>query len=513
MHLKKWLALLVSAALALALLAGCGNGGKALSRVFVDLLEGQYQNLSVQTDSKLEAALKKAVKAGGTQEEIYAALLENLGLAGKTISFSYGGFNGAGVGEQAVALTFLPGEDETAAARSALNGWNSVLGSLPKDGNYRAHVSMIEAENGYYIAVDVEVLKAGRPDNDDNQDSDGDDNKDNEDGEDGTTSYTQETDTNGNITKVTINTKNGLQQLVDNLAEEGKDPATALAAASITLNCDVTLDDTWIPIGTEQNPYTGTFNGNDKTISGLNVSSNAQYVGLFGYIQDGTVQNLTLDTPTVKSTYTSITTGEDFGGTISIGYVGAVTGFNGGTIENCHITGGTISASAKASNVGGVVGYNAGSVTGCSSTGNVTADKSGDTFAGGVVGFNFFGSITACYSTGDVNGHRAGGVVGYNFSFGTITACYATGNVTGGSYAGGVAGENHGTITACYWSGTVKQNDEEKSDQGIGFGTGTAIHVTEENWAEALEGLNGPSNTSGYHFGGSTMNAPTLIKN
>ena len=58
MHLKKWLALLVSAALALALLAGCGNGGKALSRVFVDLLEGQYQNLSVQTDSKLEAALK-----------------------------------------------------------------------------------------------------------------------------------------------------------------------------------------------------------------------------------------------------------------------------------------------------------------------------------------------------------------------------------------------------------------------------------------------------------------------
>ena len=465
--MKKLTALLVSAALALSLLAGCG-GSKALSQVIADLLSGQYNNVTVEVDPDLTAALKKAAAAGSTQEEVLAALVENLNLSGVNLSF-----NNLGDGQQGqhgVTLTFQPGSDPDAAARSAFTEWNRVFSSLPDDGSYRAHVSMIEAEGGYYIAVDVEVLKAGSHDKDEPD----------EPNEPDGPGYT-ETVENG-ITTYTVTTGQGLKEVaaeVNTLQDNGN--------IVIKLQNSIDLSGIeWTPIGSDSTPYTGTFNGNDKTISGLNVSSGAQCVGLFGYIQGGTVQALTLDTPTVNSTYDS--GGDDD----SIGYVGAVTGVNdGGTIENCHITGvGTISASANASNVGGVVGYNAGSVTGCSSTGNVTATGSGDTFAGGVVGFNLFGSITACYSTGDVNGHHAGGVVGDNW--GPVTACYSTSDVTG-SLTGGVVAcdlSYFGTdnVTACYWSGTVDGN------KGIGnadddddlTGKATKVDGSTVKWTESV---------------------------
>ena len=543
-RLKKLTALLVSAALALSLLAGCG-GSKALSQVIADLLSGQYNNVTVEVDPDLTAALKKAAAAGDTQEEVLAALVENLNLSGGSITF-----NNLGDGQQGqhgVTLTFQAGSDPDAAARSAFTEWNRVFSSLPDDGSYRAHVSMIEAENGYYIAVDVEVLKAGTPDKDD-----GDDDKDDDNGEDGgddTTAYTQDKDENGDITKVTIKAKNGLQQLVDDLKEESEDPATALAAADITLNCDVTLNDTWIPIGTEQNPYTGTFDGGDCTISGLSVNSAGQ-AGLFGCVgQGGTVKNLTLVSPAITGS----------------SYAGAVAGVGRGAIENCHVTGsGNISSSYSA---GGVVGNNnGGTVTACSSTGDVTATGS-DGRAGGVVGANeISGKVIACYATGNVTATgsdgRAGGVVGFNSSSGsvtvcyhangavkgtgaggvvgsnanTITACYATGDVTGNTYAGGVVGYNGGTVTACYstgtvngstaggvvginvntvtacyWSGSVDGNKGIGDDDTTPTGEATKVRTPEE-WEQALTALNKEANKSGYTFGG-YMNSPTLKKN
>ena len=79
MQIRKWLALLVSAALALSLLAGCGGKNQSLAQVILDLLDGQYQNVTVQLDPDLEADLRQAVHEGETDAEIRAALEKILG--------------------------------------------------------------------------------------------------------------------------------------------------------------------------------------------------------------------------------------------------------------------------------------------------------------------------------------------------------------------------------------------------------------------------------------------------
>ncbi len=137
----------------------------------------------------------------------------------------------------------------------------------------------------------------------------------------------------------------------------------------------------WTPIGnSSSNPYSGTFDGNGKTISGLYINSSSDnYQGLFGYVgSSGKVQNLSVS------------------GSVSGGmYVGGVVGYNNsGTVENCH-------------NIGEI---------------------SGSYYVGGVVGYNNSGSVENCYNTGAVNssGNNVGGVVGVNIGSGsgTVTGCY-----------------------------------------------------------------------------------------
>lgn len=417
-RLKKLTALLVSAALALSLLAGCG-GSKALSQVIADLLSGMYKNVTVEVDPDLTAALKKASAAGSTQEEVLAALVEELNLSGVRLTLRQ--LQEGRQGDRGVELVFQSGADPDAAARSAVNGWASAFGALPDDGSYSARVAMIEAEGGYYIAVDVEVLKAGTPDRDDPEPK---------------PDYT--TSTENGVTTYTVYTAAGLQEWAK--AAE-KDLST-----NCTLGDNITLTGEWTPIGTDWgHAYTGTFDGGKHTISGLSVSSSDDYAGLFGYIgEKGTVQNLTLDSSTI------IGPGYD--------YIGAVAGENFGAVENCHVTG-SVNITGSGNTIGGVVGVNRGTVTGCSSSASVPFSYN----AGGVVGTNESrGKVIACYSTGEVKGTiNAGGVVGWNAD-GTVTACYATGSVTSTSgNAGGVVGSNSGTLTACYSAGTVT---------GIGLG-------------------------------------------
>ena len=495
--IKKLTALLVSAALALSLLAGCG-GSKALSQVIADLLSGQYNNVTVEVDPDLTAALKKAAAAGSTREEVLAALVEELNLSGGSITF-----NNLGDGQQGqhgVTLTFQAGSDPDAAARSAFTEWNRVFSSLPDDGSYTARVAMIEAEGGYYIAVDVEVLKAGTPDKDD---------------DDG-------------FIGVSVSTPEQLQAV----AERINNGETSL---NIRLTANIDLENqSWTPIGTRQTPYTGTFDGGDCTISGLSVSSSDFYAGLFGYIKGGTVKNLTLDSPTVNSssaTDAGAVAGHNDGGAIadchvtgsgniSSSYIaGGVVGYNDGTVTGCYSTG-SVTATGNIVYSGGVVGTNSGggTVTACYATGNVTANGSSSGRAGGVVGWNPGGTVTACYATGDVTAtgfySYAGGVVGTNRG-GTVTACYATGTVSG-STAGGVVGinANANTVTACYWSGSVDGN------KGIGSGSQADSGEYKENgsnkvsddttWEAAVDSMN--QHITGYTFDGS-MTSPTLKKN
>ena len=197
----------------------------------------------------------------------------------------------------------------------------------------------------------------------------------------------------------------------------------------------------WIPIGNSYaNAYTGTFDGNGKTISGLYINNSSDnYQGLFGYVS-GTVQNLSVS------------------GSVSGGmYVGGVVGRNnGGSVTGCAFSG-SVSGNRY---VGGVVGYNSSStVTNCYNIGEVSGNRD----VGGVVGYNS-GSVTNCYNTGSVSGpdsgtgNRVGGVVGYND--GTVENCYNTGKVSGNSYVGGVVGDNVGIVKNCYNTGTVTGTDD-----------------------------------------------------
>ena len=314
-------------------------------------------------------------------------------------------------------------------------------------------------------------------------------------------------DGNGNYT---VTSADGLKNVAKLVNEEGK------TDINITLDTDLTLTGEWTPIGTESQPYTGTFDGNGKTITGLTVTGSDRYTGLLGFIK-GTVKNVVL-------TEINITSGT---------FVGGVAGWSfGGNIENCSVSG-----SVSGSDVGGVVGYQqGGSITGCSSSATVKGTQR----AGGVAGATNSGAtLTACYATGDVtvendgtNNSHAGGVVGYNGG-GTLTACYATGSVTGSGsgtiYAGGVTGTNvFGTLTACYHAkrningpngttgGVVGRNFKDSmigggiitacywgdngQTQGIGedqVGTGGTTQVTDGNWSGAKDAMNAALKNAG----------------
>ena len=275
----------------------------------------------------------------------------------------------------------------------------------------------------------------------------------------------------------TVYNANGLMNIAE-LVNGGK------TDINITLdtNIDLTGKD-WTPIGTSfRNSYTGTFDGGGHTIKGLTVTTNDQFVGLFGSLgKAGTVKNVVMEGVQITNNHGS-------------GYVGGVVGNSDGTIENCSVSG-SVSGTAY---VGGVVGVQwFGSITGCSSS--ATVKGMGD--VGGVAGqTNADATLTACYATGNVTielGHRdrvyVGGLVGWNAGS-SVLACYATGNVTstgsstGNVYIGGFLGGNYATVTACYW----KNNHE----QGVGYNKeGIAPEATKVDgsvvtWQNAVDAMN-----------------------
>ena len=281
----------------------------------------------------------------------------------------------------------------------------------------------------------------------------------------------------------TVTSAEGLKNIAELVNEEWKLDINI----TLTNNIDLTGID-WTPIGKDDNKaYTGTFDGNGKTITGLTVTRSNRYTGLFGFIK-GTVKNVVL-------TEVNITSGT---------FVGGVAGWSfGGNIENCSVSG-SVSGSSG-SDVGGVVGYQqVGSITGCSSSATVKGTER----AGGVVGVTNGGTtpLTACYATGNVTVENdgtsnawAGGIVGMNGT-GTLIACYAAGNVSG-NIVGGAVGVNYATVTACYWSG-LPDNDN---------GGATKVDGTTVTWQNAVDAMNNALNGSGWQYE-LTGALPTLKK-
>ena len=276
---------------------------------------------------------------------------------------------------------------------------------------------------------------------------------------------------------------------------------------NITLDKDIDLTGKdWAPIGTGySNKYTGTFDGGGHTIKGLTVTTNDQFVGLFGSIgYAGTVKNVMMEDVQITSNRSS-------------GFAGGVAGYSDGTIENCSVSG-SVSGTVY---VGGVVGVQiGGSITGCSSSATVK----GTVDVGGVAGqTNSSATLTACYATGNVTIEIApkkniagGSLVGMNAGS-SLLACYATGNVTstgsstGYVHIGGFLGNNYTTVTACYW----KNNHE----QGIGYKKeGTVTEVTKVDgtgvtWKNAVDAMNTALQNAGSKWRYELKGAlPTLRK-
>ena len=320
-----------------------------------------------------------------------------------------------------------------------------------------------------------------------------------------------------------VTTAEGLKAVAD-IANNGN------LGINITLTENINLTDMeWTPIGTNyNNAYTGIFDGNGKTITGLTVTGSDQYAGLFGRIgSGGTVKNVVLEGVQITSDN-------------SLGSVGGVAGYSYGNIEYCSVSG-SVSVSGI-SDVGGVVGYQVGgSITGCSSSATVKGTQR----AGGMAGVTNSGaSLTGCYATGDVtvendgtDTYFAGGVVGSNGSSCTLKACYAWGSVTGSGsgtvYTGGVTGSNDlGTLTACYhakWTvsgpggatgGVAGRNFKDfmfgggiitacywgsNPYTGIGYNEGgsTTIEttkVTDGDWLDAVEQMNAALQSAGSEW-------------
>jgi hypothetical protein len=181
------------------------------------------------------------------------------------------------------------------------------------------------------------------------------------------------------------------------------------------------------PIGNGTTSFSGNYNGQDHTISGLYINRSSQdYVGLFGS-NSGTILNLGVRNATVNG-------------------------------ETC---------------TGKMVGYNTGSIYYCCATGTVSSSS---IFVGGFTGQNR-GSVHDCYTLGSVTGGSwTGGFAGQQYGSGYITGCYVSGSAPSGSYQGGFVGAvaSGGSVSTCYWdnqNGPTKGYDSYYSGGSFG-GTG-----------------------------------------
>ena len=150
------------------------------------------------------------------------------------------------------------------------------------------------------------------------------------------------------------------------------------------LNGDGSNFKQWTAIGTEYNYhyFSGTFDGQNHTISGIYIDNDDSHQGLFGFVADGNmIQNLSVADSYIKAR----------------NYVGGIVGENGsiGEISNCFYSG-TVTGTGDYAYVGGIVGFNYpySEVSNCSNSGTVTGGD--EAYVGGIVGYNY-GMVSNCY--------------------------------------------------------------------------------------------------------------------
>lgn len=247
--------------------------------------------------------------------------------------------------------------------------------------------------------------------------------------------------------------------------------------AKLTANIDLS-DKEWTPIGDYSQRYRGTFDGNGFSVSGLMIAESenpASHVGLFGYVEGGTIQNLAVEGSVYGKDYVAgiagslnarrvgeaeylpaaITNCSFRGSVTAVGlYVGAIAGYNLTSTVADSANYGDISTEGDY-NVGGIVGNNFGTIESCYNEGVIQ----GNQYVGGITGHNFFGYTSNSYNAGTISGNNyVGGIVGclehINVNIKTeVKNCYSTGKInSAGAKTGGVAGSNSSCyVTNCYY--------------------------------------------------------------
>jgi len=227
----------------------------------------------------------------------------------------------------------------------------------------------------------------------------------------------------------------------------------------------------WQPIGHyDLGGFVGTFDGQGyKTINLFINRPDEDYVGLFGVASDhwgrtkceGLIKNIGVVNAAVTGN----------------AYVGALVGYNDGTVSNSYSTGNVTGPYI----IGGLGGQNGGTMSNCYSSGNVTGcsgtsgNVTGGSKIGGLVGENYgeVNVLSNSYSSAGVSGYsRVGGLVGYN-AFATVSKCYSTGNVTGGIESGGLVGWSYlGDVYLSFWD--IETSGHTTSYGGMEEGKTTA---------------------------------------
>ena len=223
----------------------------------------------------------------------------------------------------------------------------------------------------------------------------------------------------------------------------------------VVLTADIDLkNEAWTPIGIgkdtrkEDLPYSGTFDGNGHTISGLNVNYGDKNGGLFCHVKSATIKNLTV---AGSVTYSS---GD------GIVYGGIVGCADSSTIENCTnrctVTGRWYA--------GGIVGWSVDSdIIGCANFGNISSPFRSGGICGRITGqvdaYGIDATIRDCYNVGMVSGKYAGGITGQSDSGNIdilIANCYNVGSLHGSDDRGEIIGDplsasSLTTIDNCYY--------------------------------------------------------------
>ena len=512
MQLKKLLALLLSAALALSLLAGCG--GESVARSLLALLDGKYANVSVEMDPDLEADLRQAIRTAesenaGDDAAVIRAALETL--LGSKVTFRKLGEGQQG--DTAFDLIFYAGADPDKAAQAAYSQWNPILSNVPADGQYDTSLAMVETNSGVWMLVKATVEKAGtvdKPDKDDEPDpvtleklsvtvS-------------STTSYKVGDKFDPDVLTVTATYSNSSTKDIDptqctlkindQLAENYQftstgqhtitvsfDGQTATVTITVSANPDGYYEDdgTYFVTGSnglqklfdtsesdalsaniilktdqtvtgtfgdfDKPPFTGTLNGNGNTV----ILDGTRALGLFyqvgnnryGIKGGGTVENLKIQLATDISS-----TGDN---------PGAVASTNYGTIQNCDVdlkgysitdTYGDGSGRGPTCAVGGIAGENRGKIIGCSvnmGNGSIAAThfcEFGTAAAGGIAGSNTRGFLIG----GTVTDCTVTGTITATL---TLTASSDYENPTKIAAAGGIVGYNDKGAVSGTYSGTI----------------------------------------------------------